>query len=688
MTTTDEAKQGDAPTEGEFQKFGLSEAVMRGVEAAGFTVPSPIQLQAIPVILEGKDLIGQAHTGTGKTAAFGLPALNRLKNNGSVEVLVITPTRELATQVSEEISRLGRYVNVRSIPVYGGQPYTRQLESIRRGAQVVVATPGRLLDLLQGGKIRDAFKPWMVVIDEADEMLDMGFIEDVQKILEFLPEERQTLLFSATMPGPVQQLAEKFMKSPTVIRADHREPTSSDIEQQYYIIDEHERDDATMRLIDSLEPSRGIIFCRTKGEVDRLAGMLTGRGVQAQALHGDMEQPMRERVLKAFRKGDFLILVATDVAARGLDVPDISHVFNYHIPFDTDAYVHRIGRTGRAGRKGMAVTLVTPREYYGLRRIQSKVGRMQLSLVPTHKEMQKAADAKLLEAIRTQVVDSDIEHFVMALEEELGLADAVNKMAALLLSREEVTGPDQIGLSGARLERLQSPPSRPAYGGRDRRPSYGAGGRDRAPFKKRFGRSGDESSAGRERPAYKKRTTEGGERSGSEERPAYKKRATPYGSGEDRPAYKKKAVPRPAEDRPFFTKKSEAVGSGDERPAYKKKAPSRDFSEERPAYKKRTSTYGAGDERPPYKNRTTYGSGSGEDRPVFKKKAGARAKFEPSEAAFGYKKKVSSRAKFEPAGSESGYGYKKKAAVGAKPKKRGASKSGAPEWVPKKFRKG
>lgn len=494
----------------DFDGFGLNEAVRRGVTEAGFKVPSPIQAQAIPVVMAGHDLIGQAHTGTGKTAAFGLPALNRLKKTGKVEMLVITPTRELATQVSEEIYRLGKFLSVRTIPVYGGQPYGRQIESIRRGAQVVVATPGRLLDILKSGRIKDEFKPWLVVIDEADEMLDMGFIEDVQKILEYLPEERQTLLFSATMPRPVQDLAEKFMKNPKIIRiGGGNETTSKEIHQQYYIIDEHEREDATMRLIDSLDPSRAMIFCRTKSEVDRLAGSLAGRGVMAQSLHGDMEQPMRERVLNGFRKGDFQILVATDVAARGIDVPDVSHVFNYHIPFDSAAYVHRIGRTGRAGRKGVAVTLVTPGEYYNLKRIQAKLGKMQQNLVPSHKELKRANERKLLEAIRMQPVEDDAQHFVATIEEELGLPEAARKMAALLLARDGVTGPDQIGVKGTRLQRLEEPPKRTpdrfkrfegGPGGKGR-PPYGKGPR---PFAKRDDSRGPKSPFGPSKPFKKK----------------------------------------------------------------------------------------------------------------------------------------------------------------------------------------
>ncbi|MGI8908255.1 MAG: DEAD/DEAH box helicase [Candidatus Sumerlaeaceae bacterium] len=443
-----------------FAQFDLSPQVMRGVEEAGFTTPSPIQLRAIPVIMAGRDMIGQAHTGTGKTAAFGLPALHMLRNTGKVEVLVVTPTRELCNQVSEEIYRLGKFRSVRTVPIYGGQPYARQIESVRRGGQIVVATPGRLLDLLEGGRLKDQFQPWLVVLDEADEMLDMGFFEDVQKIFDYLPEERQTLLFSATVPKPIQDLAAKILKSPEVIRVDQSQPTSSDIEQHYYVIDEHERDDATVRLIDSLEPGKAIIFCRTKSEVDRLSTSLAARGQLAKGLHGDMDQPVRERVIGEFRTGDFTTLVATDVAARGLDVADVTHVFNYHIPFDTESYVHRIGRTGRAGKKGVAVTLVTPHEYHGLRRIQGKVGRMQQRFIPSHTELKKASERKLLDAIRGQHADGNAERLLDALEKEFGLPETAHRLLAMLMQQSEVRGPDRIGVQGTRLERLQNPPAK------------------------------------------------------------------------------------------------------------------------------------------------------------------------------------------------------------------------------------
>jgi ATP-dependent RNA helicase DeaD len=241
--------------------------------------------------MAGHDMVGQAHTGTGKTAAFGLPGLNSLKiDSPTVQMLVITPTRELANQVSEEIYKLGKFLPVHTAAVYGGQSYTRQIDSIHRGAQVVVATPGRLLDLLKSGRLKKQFKPTLVVLDEADEMLDMGFLEDIQKIFSYLPEERQTLLFSATMPPPIRVLSETFLKNPKQIQVQRTEAQKSDIKQLYYVIDEHERDDATVRLIDSMNPSKAVVFCRTKKEADRVAGTLAGRGMIARPIHGDLDR--------------------------------------------------------------------------------------------------------------------------------------------------------------------------------------------------------------------------------------------------------------------------------------------------------------------------------------------------------------------------------------------------------------
>lgn len=350
-----------------FKEFNFKTNLQKSIDDAGFKEPSPIQQDAIPVILKGKDIVGQAHTGTGKTAAFGLPVLNMMKCNKEVETVVIVPTRELAMQVSDELFKFGKNLNINTATVYGGQSYSRQLKHISN-ASVLIATPGRFLDLLRGKKIE--IKPNFVILDEADEMLDMGFLDDIKEIFTYMPENRQTLMFSATMPSAIKQLAKNILNEPEFITITKSEITNSKIKQSFYVVDEYERDDALLRLYDYKNPEKSIIFCRTKKEVDRLSTFLVSQGFSAKGLHGDMEQRQREEAINAFKKGRLEVLIATDVAARGLDVNDVTHVFNYHLPFDSESYVHRIGRTGRAGKDGMAVSIVTPHEFRMLQKIQ------------------------------------------------------------------------------------------------------------------------------------------------------------------------------------------------------------------------------------------------------------------------------------------------------------------------------
>jgi ATP-dependent RNA helicase DeaD len=436
-----------------FDQFGLRAEILQGVSEAGFTVASPIQAQAIPVVLTGKDLIAQAQTGTGKTAAFGLPAMNRLdlKKKG-VQILVIVPTRELAAQVSEELYRLGQRAGTRVVAVYGGQSSRRQLEMIDRGANVVVATPGRLLDHLNSKNLRN-FNPTTVILDEADEMLDMGFMDDINAIFEFLPKERQTLMFSATMPPPIRLLAQKILKDPVTINLTATAEFKSDVEQFFYVIEERERGDAVVRLIETEEPGKSIVFCRTKREADQLCTSLVSRGSAAGALHGDMEQDQRQMAIAAFKKGRIEILVATDVAARGLDVSDVTHVFNYHIPFDQESYVHRIGRTGRAGRKGKAITLVTPYEFSKLRRIQHAIKAVFVhGEIPSLADVHKRKNEKLIKALCEQPVADGVVDLFAQLCEEMDAGEAACKALSMLLSKRVISGPDRIGLSGSRLE--------------------------------------------------------------------------------------------------------------------------------------------------------------------------------------------------------------------------------------------
>jgi ATP-dependent RNA helicase DeaD len=469
-----------------FDDLGLNRDMLRAVKDAGFTVPSPIQAAAIPFVLAGRDIVGQAHTGTGKTAAFGLPALNNINPKDGVSILVITPTRELATQVSDELFKYGRNIGARTVTVYGGSSYKRQLDLIERGANVVVATPGRLLDILKKGMLKD-FIPSVVVLDEADEMLDMGFLDDINEIFSYLPTNRQTLLFSATMPKPIKLLAERILENPEFISITKGETTNTDIDQEYYVIEESERDDAIIRLMDSEDTKKAVVFCRTKSEVDRLSNVLSNAGYLANGLHGDMEQRQRETVIKGFKQNSVKVLVATDVAARGIHVDNISHVFNYHIPFDPESYVHRIGRTGRAGTKGKAITLLTPLEFKELQRIKAKVGTtMTHAFVPSKNDLRATNLKNIVNSIENQHIYDEAHKILDMLKEDIDEETMLFKLISMILDKQTVAGPNSIGIPADKLaaileragKRNDSRGGRGGYRG-NRNRSGGGGNRDR-----------------------------------------------------------------------------------------------------------------------------------------------------------------------------------------------------------------
>lgn len=354
-----------------FGNLELDSCIVQGLVDMGFEEPTPIQQLAVPLVLAGHDIIGQAQTGTGKTAAFGIPLVARLNfRKRGVQAIIITPTRELAIQVGEEINKIGRYRRARVLPIYGGQSIERQIRSLRQGVHVVVGTPGRLLDHLRRQTLK-LDQVSMVVLDEADEMLDMGFIDDIEEILRHTPPERQTLLFSATMPEEISRLARQYMTDPKFVTVSKANITAPSIEQIYYEAPEKHKLEALCRILDTTEITQGIVFCRTKRGVDELVAGLQARGYTAVSLHGDLSQQQRNTVMRQFRSGEVELLVATDVAARGLDIEGVSHVINYDIPQDPEFYVHRIGRTGRAGRSGVAITIITPREYRQLRLIEN-----------------------------------------------------------------------------------------------------------------------------------------------------------------------------------------------------------------------------------------------------------------------------------------------------------------------------
>ncbi len=455
-----------------FEQFGLSDGIMKGIAEAGFIVPSPVQVGSIPHILDGRDILAQAHTGTGKTAAFGLPVMSMMKPGD--KLLVLTPTRELAMQISDELFRLGRFAGIKTAAICGGQSYSRQKSLIASGAQVVAATPGRFLDLISSGQID--FQPRFVVLDEADEMLDMGFFEDIQSILGYLPKKRQTMLFSATIPKMVEKLAESFLHNPIRINTKNtRSATNEDINEVYFVVEEYERDNALIRLIDYYDPVKAIIFTRTKKDADRVSMALVAKGYPAKGLHGDLSQPQREDVIKSFRKGEISLLAATDVAARGLDIADVSHVLNYQMPFDPESYVHRVGRTGRAGNKGMAITIVTPQEYRGLTRIQKATGAdITYRKVPTLSETHENLVASLVEKVRGTESSRFSESMVRALEQEMSIREAALKLAATVWSSEGFSGPETLGVGGKKLETLQRNDSQPDNG--KKRPYRSSGG--------------------------------------------------------------------------------------------------------------------------------------------------------------------------------------------------------------------
>ncbi|BDG60502.1 DEAD/DEAH box helicase [Caldinitratiruptor microaerophilus] len=353
-----------------FQDLGISDRVLRALAEMGFEEPSPIQARAIPLLLAGKDLIGQAQTGTGKTATFGVPIVEKIDPRvRATQALVLTPTRELAIQVAEEIGRIGRFSRVRVGPIYGGQSIERQVRLLRAGLEVVVGTPGRIMDHMRRGVLSlDRLR--ILVLDEADEMLDMGFIEDIEWIIQQAPQDRQTMLFSATMPEEIRRLAQRYMRDPEFVQVSPQQLTVPQIEQFFYEVRQALKTEALTRILDAENVERAIIFCRTKKGVDELTEALQGRGYLAEGIHGDMNQAQRNRVMERFRGGQVELLVATDVAARGLDIEGVTHVINYDIPQDPESYVHRIGRTGRAGRSGTAITLITSREFPQLRLIE------------------------------------------------------------------------------------------------------------------------------------------------------------------------------------------------------------------------------------------------------------------------------------------------------------------------------
>ncbi|MCX9025340.1 MAG: DEAD/DEAH box helicase [Candidatus Methanoperedens sp.] len=388
-----------------FKELHLSKEMQKAITDMGFEEATPIQAQSIPFMLEGKDVIGQAQTGTGKTAAFGIATLERIDpQNRGLQAVILCPTRELAIQVAEELKKLSKYKRgIEILPVYGGQPIDRQIRALRRGVQVIIGTPGRVMDHLDRRTLKmDGVK--IIILDEADEMLDMGFREDIEIIMRKIPKERQTILFSATMSRPILDLTKKYQNKPQMIKLAHKEMTVPNVEQFYFEVKQQAKTEALCRLIDLHDLKLSLVFCNTKRRVDELVETLKSRGYLADGLHGDLQQRQRDAVMSKFRKREIEILVATDVAARGIDVGDIEAVFNYDISPDDEYYLHRIGRTARAGKGGQAFTFVTGREVYRIRQIQQFTKtRIIPQKVPSVSDVEDIRTNLLLEKVKGTV---------------------------------------------------------------------------------------------------------------------------------------------------------------------------------------------------------------------------------------------------------------------------------------------
>jgi ATP-dependent RNA helicase DeaD len=425
-----------------FSELGLSPEIIKAVDRLGFEQASPIQSESIPLLMQGRDIVGQSQTGSGKTAAFGIPAIEKIDLNvRGVQVLVLCPTRELAVQVCEEIHKLAFFKRgIHALPIYGGQSYDRQFYGLKQGAQIVIGTPGRIMDHMRRGTLRlDKIK--LAVLDEADVMLNMGFREDIEFILQAVPAERQTVFFSATMPRPILDLIQRFAREPQSLRIEQKTMTVATTEQSYYEVDRRSKIELLTRLIDIYDINLGIIFCNTKRMVDDLVDHLNMQGYSADRLHGDMTQNMRDRVMNKFRKTGLEFLVATDIAARGIDVDDVQVVFNYDLPYDVEDYVHRIGRTGRAGRSGRAISFVSRNEVFQIRNIERFTNtRIERAKMPTENEVEEARANSFVSKVRTVLQGKEFnlqERLVeRLLEEGYNSADVISALIHLLQEGE------------------------------------------------------------------------------------------------------------------------------------------------------------------------------------------------------------------------------------------------------------
>lgn len=535
-----------------FSELGLSSELLKAIDKLGFEQAAPIQAAAIPVLLQGKDAVGQSQTGSGKTVAFAAPAIEKVVvEERTTQVLILCPTRELAVQVSEEVHKLALFKRgLHALPVYGGQSYDRQLFGLRQGAHIVIGTPGRIMDHMRRGTLRlNSVK--MVVLDEVDVMLNMGFRDDMELILQGTPKERQTVFFSATVPRPIQQLIEKYSRAPQSIRIEQKAMTVPTVEQVFYEVDRRYKVDLLTRLIDIHDFKLGLIFCNTRRMVDDLVEHLNAQGYSADRLHGEMTQTMRDRVMNKFRKSGLEFLVATDVAARGIDVENIEVVFNYDLPYDGEDYVHRIGRTGRQGRSGRAISFASGREVFQIRQIERYVNtRIHRATAPTADQVEEARANAVLDKVRATLKRGDFKRQDQLVERLLEEGFSSTDIASALL--HHLQGGE--GASPAKAGREEAGRVREPWAAESSRPRGGRGSRG---LEESGAGRPDNPQAGRPRYERREQAAEGGRYGRHEERPPRHREEHPHRRERSpEPQRHRMAAPAPLKESPSPAKAS------------------------------------------------------------------------------------------------------------------------------------
>lgn len=563
-----------------FDELTLNKKLVDAIKEVGYTQPTAIQHEVIPYIVAGNDVVAKAQTGSGKTAAFCLPALHLLAESNENTILVLTPTRELAMQICDEMRKFSKHMGISPTAIYGGEPLSNQLKRLKQDRRILIATPGRLLDLYRSNHLTD-FSPLLVVLDEADEMLNMGFMEDVQAIFEFLPEERQTLMFSATISSEIKKLSKNFLNQPIYFDQSSSEQPHADIEQICYLVPEKEKAAALVQIFQFYSPEKSIVFCNTKRQVDELATKLGEHGFSTLSLHGDMSQKERQFSIGCFRKAPRKILVATDVAGRGINVTDVSYVFNYDLPYSPACYTHRIGRTGRMGNKGTAITLITQKQKFVVKKFLPNKGNSPTFInLPSAEEIQGKQKTLLVESLENEIAHEEAAKTLSLLQEKLSMEEIALRLISRYWCKEQMVSSENLVVSptgdsekrgdferGDRGDRGGK--FKPRSGGgrfekRDR-PPYGKGRSDFAP---RGEGRGDFAPRG-DRPFYpKERESFGPPRERGEfssaprgDRPFYPKERESFGPPRERGGFSS----APRGDRPFYPKTKESFGPPRER---------------------------------------------------------------------------------------------------------------------------